>query len=423
MNLPFFIAKRISSSHGSGYAGSIIKLAIITTALCIAIMILSSAVIAGFKSEISEKIFGFWGHVHITDLHVTRNFELKPIQKDKSLIDSMLSISGLHYQNSKGRMTSTKGGVKSINPYIRYPGILKTKEEMEPIVLKGISEDFDLTRFGTYLRDGSFIEFTDSIASREIVISDQTSRRINLNVGDRVNVHFIIDDQQYKRGFKVKGIYKTGLEEYDRKFAFIDMRILQSLLGWSDNMIAGYEVTLDDYSDSSVIADYVYQEILPNGLFAETIQEKHRSIFEWLELQNINERVIILLMAIVGLINMCTALLILILERSRMVGVLKSLGQSSMEIRKIFIFSAVQILLVSLFIGNLLALGLAFLQKQTGWLKLDEENYYLSHVPIELDPGRIILINICAIIITGIVMLLPSLIITRISPIKILRFD
>ncbi len=423
MNVALFLARRISSNSTSGYSGKLIKLAIATTSLCIATMVLSSTVIKGFKKEISHKIFGFWGHVHLTDLHVTRNFELRPIKYDKTMVDSLMAIGSLEYLSEAGTNETTIGGVSSVSPYINYPGVMQRKDQIDAIVLKGLDSGYDINRFSEYIKEGAFPNLSDTIASREILISEQTSKRLFLNIGDKVVLNFIVDKDPIKRRFKVSGIYRTGLEEYDVKFAFVDLRALQAILGWESDMIAGYEVFLDDFHDAKVVADYVYQEVLPPNMYAATIQEKQRSIFEWLELQDINERVIFLMMALVALINMATALLILILERSRMIGVLKSLGQDSWSLRRVFIYSAIIIVLSSLLIGNFIGLGIAFLQKFIGFLKLDETNYYLSEVPIHFDIFSLLMINLFVVVVTAVMMVLPTYLVTRIKPIDMLRFE
>ena len=423
MNIALFLARRISSNSTSGYSGKLIKLAIATTSLCIATMVLSSTVIKGFKKEISHKIFGFWGHVHLTDLHVTRNFELRPIKYDATMVDSLLAIGSLEYLSEGGTDEATNGGVASVSPYINYPGVMQRKDQIDAIVLKGLDSGYDVNRFSEYIKEGVFPNLSDSIASREILISEQTAKRLFLGIGDKVVLNFIVDKDPIKRRFIISGVYRTGLEEYDVKFAFVDLRALQGILGWEPEMIAGYEVFLDDFHDAKVVADYVYQEVLPPNMYAATIQEKQRSIFEWLELQDINERVIFLMMALVALINMATALLILILERSRMIGVLKSLGQDTWSLRRVFLYSAIIIVMSSLLIGNLIGLGIAFLQKFTGILKLDETNYYLSEVPIHFDLFSLVMINLFVVVVTAIMMILPTYLVTRIKPIDMLRFE
>jgi len=427
MNFPLLIAKRIAKSSTSGHSGTLIKLAIASIALSIAVMLLATSVIKGFKSGISDKIYGFWGNIHVTDTHAARSFELRPIVNDQAIKDSIRSIGFLEYETNevgkRPQRLKTKGGVKSVSPFLTFPGILNRKELMEGIMLKGINAEYDKSLFEPYLKEGEFPSVEDSTASRGILISSQTAKRLKLVLDDKVNVHFLKDRNQVKRRVKVVGIYKTGLEEYDRKFAFIDMRIIQQILDLDADQVSGFEILVDEVEDAPVIADYIYNEILPRNMYAETIQEKQSSIFQWLELQNINENVALLLMVIVAIINMITVLLILILERSKMIGILKAIGQTDWELRQVFIYASLYILILALFFGNMIGLGLGWLQKTTHFLKLDETNYYLSSVPIEFDLMSILAINIGAIIITALVMILPTFLVTRISPIDILRFD
>ncbi len=427
MYFSLYIAKRIVKSSTAGYSGALVKLAIASIALSIAVMLLSTSVILGFKNEISNKIYGFWGNIHITDVKSTRNFELRPIQNTAAIQDSILSISGLKY-NSEPRgkppkMRETKGGVSYVMPFITFPTIISTKNEIEAVVLKGVGPTYKKDFFETYIKEGTFLLETDSSVSRKIMISEQTAARLHLKLDDPINVHFLKDNNQIKRRLNIGAIYKSGLEEYDRKFAFVDMRLIQDVIGWDRDKVGGLEVYVDNIDDVSTIADYIYQEVLPTNLYAQTIHEKQSSIFEWLELQNINESMILLLMIIVGIINMSTALLIIILERSSMIGVLKSLGQTDFGVRKIFIASGVYIICLALILGNLLGLGLGWLQKKFGFMALDEANYYLTQVPIEFDLWSILSINIGAILVTAIVLIIPSFLVTTISPISILRFD
>ncbi|MDA8692603.1 FtsX-like permease family protein [Saprospiraceae bacterium] len=429
MNLPYYIARRISKSSTAGISGKIIKIAIASISFSMAIMILSTAVLLGFKEEVSEKVFGFWGHIHITDTRMSRTFELSPILNDDALKDSIRSIAQLSYSavdNKTGRLSErqTNGGVKEIVPYIVMPGIINSKSEaMEAVLLKGLNKEYDWKNFEAYLKEGTFPSFMGEKATRDILISEQTSKRMQVKVGEKVIIYFLKDQDPIKRAFTVSAIYKTGLEEYDKKIGFVDIRVLQDVLDWRPDEVAGFEVFIDDIDDVAPIADYIYSEILPPQLYDETIKEKFASMFDWIKMQDINGILLLVLMAIVALVNMCTALLILILERSQMIGVLKSLGLSNWGLRKIFIYIALWIMGISLIIGNLLGLGIGFIQKMTGLIKLDEANYYLSEVPVKFDMLSILGVNIAAIVMTMIVMIIPTYLVTKIKPVEILRFQ
>jgi len=273
------------------------------------------------------------------------------------------------------------------------------------------------------LIEGDIIEYPDSASSDDILISKYTSGRMNIEMGQRLIVSFIKDRNHIKRRFTVKGIYNTGLEEYDSKIAIVDIREIRSILGWGSDQVGNIEVLVEHKEDIAVISDYIYYEELPAHLFSATIQEKLPSIFEWLKLQDINEQIILALMIVVGVINMITVLLILILERSKMIGVLKALGANNWSVRKIFLYNAGYIIVFGLIAGNILALSFCFLQKKFGLISLDEESYYLSVAPIDLELWSIILVNIGTFIVILVVMTLPTLLISWITPIKVLRFE
>ena len=251
-----------------------------------------------------------------------------------------------------------------------------------------------------------------------------------MNYGDEIKIfgmdwaiiHFVEKGEQLKRRFKVSGVYRTGLEEYDRKFALVDIRQIQRLLGWEESQVSGFEVFIDDIDDLQPINEYIYFEELPADLYAETIREKLPEIFDWLDLQDINEVVILSLMIIVAIINMVTALMILILERTNMIGILKALGTANWGIRKIFLYYAAYIVILGLFWGNLIGIGLCLLQDRFEFITLSEENYYLSTAPIDLNFWPILLLNLGTLAITLFFLIIPSYLVTSISPVKAIRF-
>jgi lipoprotein-releasing system permease protein len=273
-----------------------------------------------------------------------------------------------------------------------------------------------------YIKRGKRLGIQDSTMSRDILISEQTAKRLQIDTGDTFIVHFVEKGEQLQRRFFVSGVYKTGLEEYDQKFALVDIRQIQQLLGWSEQEVSGFEVFIDEIDDLIPLAEHIYFEELPNDLYAETIREKLPEIFDWLDLQNINEIVILGLMVIVAIINMVTALLILILERSNMIGILKALGSSNWSIRKIFLYYAAYIILVGLFWGNLIGIGLCVFQDQFEFIKLSEENYYLSTAPIAINLWTIVALNAGTLLVTLVFLIIPSYLVTSVSPVKAIRF-
>lgn len=432
MNLERFIAKRVAASNQKSFSGLIIKIAIAAVALSLAIMIIASATIAGFKHQIGEKIFGFWGHVHITSTHINRTTgEAVPLDINQSFYPSLDTIGSVSYFDNLTILgwefphevkKETKGGIRHIQTFCLTPGLLKTKKEMEGIVLKGINKDFDWSFFDEYLIEGERLEMPDSTFGKGVILSKQTADRLQLKVGDRFIFNYVEDHDVKPRRFEVQGIYKTGLEEYDKKFALVDIRQVQQLLGWKEDQVSGFEVFLDDLDDLEILADYIYFEEIPGEMYAESIRSKYPAIFEWLALQDINEAVIIILMLVVGIINMITALMILILERTNMIGIMKSLGQTDWGIRKTFLYHAGYIILTGLFWGNLMGIGFCVLQKYTGIIQLSEENYYLSVAPIEINFWSIFLLNLGAIVVIMLFLTIPSMLVSKISPVKAIRF-
>ena len=425
MNFSLFIANRFVSSRATSFTRTIINIAVFAVALSMVVMVVATSLISGFQQEINKKIFGFWGHIQITDVNVNRNFESIPVDLFQPFYPSLDTVRRVQFYYSNlpnASLQSTKGGVKHIQAFAIKPGIIKTKNVIEGIVLKGVGQDYDWSFMQSYLQEGRILAKNDTNKVREILISQQTANRLNVTLNEKFIIFFVNKGAQSKRVFQICGIYKTGLEEYDRKIALANIEDTQELLGWDRTQVSGFEVFLDDIADLQPISEYIYAEKLPEKLYATTIREKFSGIFEWLDLQNINERVILGLMVFVAIINMMTALLILILERTNMIGILKCLGTSDWVIRKIFIYHAAYILLVGLFWGNLIGLSLCWLQKTFRWIKLTEADYYLSYAPVEISFNTVLMLNGLTLFVTLLFLLIPSWLVTKVTPIKAIQF-
>lgn len=431
MNFPFYIARRIAFSGGKNFSRLIIRIAIVAVALSVAVMISATALISGFKTEISRKIFEFWGHIHISDTSYSLSFEPQPIPLHQSFYPYLDTIRRINYtlkEEAGGRATGREiptqshGGIRHIEPFAHKPGIIRTKTAMEGILLKGIGTDFDWNNLKPYLMEGRTIQFNDSTPSRDIIISRQTADRLSVGPGDKFVVHFVKSGEQLARMFQVCGIYKTGLEEYDRKFAICDIRMVQDLLGWKPDQVAGFEIWLDDLHDLDLYNQYIYNEVLPPDLLCVSIKDKFPAIFEWLELQDYNEVVILSLMLAVAIINMITALLVLVLERSTMIGILKALGETNARIRSVFLYYAAVITLSGMFWGNLIGLGFCFLEDRFHFIKLNEADYYLSYAPVKMQWLPILGVNVGTLVVTLIFLILPSFAVSKISPIRAIEF-
>lgn len=430
MNFSAFIARKVAAGGGPSFSRMIIRIAVVAVALSMTVMVVSSALIAGFKEEIADKIFGFWGHIHISDYNQSRSLtEVHPLSIEQDFYPAIAETGPIKYitdddwfgQRVQSEQT-TRGGIRHIQTYTLYPGIIKAKDELEGIVLKGIGKDFEWSYLQRYLREGEALTLVDSAVDQGILLSEYTAKRLRLSVGDKINIFFVTNTyEELQRRFTVKGLYKTGLEEYDREFAIVDMRRIQQILGWEKGEVGGFEIFLDDIEDLDPFATHIYHD-LPIGLTAESIKDKMRAIFEWLDLQDVNENVIMGLMLVVAIINMITALLILILERTNMIGTLKSLGASNWSIRKVFLYYAGYIILTGLFWGNAIGLGLCWLQDTFGLVKLDEANYYLSVAPIKVEWWTIVFLNVGTLILTLLFLIVPSYLVSRIEPVKAIRF-
>jgi lipoprotein-releasing system permease protein len=430
MKIEFFLARRIALGGQHSFSRIIIRIAAVAVAISVAVMIISTALITGFKKEISSKIFGFWGHIHVTQTGFGNSLlDTPPLEFSPSLFQSIDTIGRLRYfeeiptQNGyQEREGITRGGVAHLQVYALKAGIIQAKEDIEGIILKGIGSDFNWKFLNSYIKEGSVIDFPDSVASTDILISQQTANRLKLELNQSLIVHFIQQGEQLRRRFTVKGIYKTGLEEYDRQFALVDIRQIQQLLGWRPTQVSGLEIFVEDLQDARPLADHIYFNILPSDLYAEPIRQKLPEIFEWLDLQDINEVVILVLMVIVAVINMITALMILILERTNMIGTLKALGATNWNIQKMFLYHAAYIIILGLVLGNLLGLGICWMQDTFEFIRLSEENYYLATAPIAFNMWGFLMINLGTLLVTLVFLLIPTFLVLSISPVKAIRF-
>jgi lipoprotein-releasing system permease protein len=405
LNLPFFIAKRITFNSKRTFSKLIVRIAILGIMLGLAVMILAVAIVKGFKTEIREKVRGFSGDIQISKLNLNSSYENTPF-----------SMSDADFTK-----ISTGQGVLFMQPFATKPGIINTGEEAEGVVLKGVDKSYDSQYFKNILIDGQFIDFADSTKSKsQILISKFTSDRLNLKVGDDFLMYFI-ENSLRKRKFKIVGIYNLGVEEVDKVFVIGDINLIRGLNNWEENQVGGYELRVNNFDNLEQIEARVYDE-LSAELKSYTVKQNYPAIFEWLSLLDVNTQVILILMMAVAVINMISALLIMILERTNMIGILKALGNSNWNIRKIFLYNAGYLIGLGLFLGNILGVGLGFIQFKTHFLKLDQASYYISFVPVQLDIQDVLLLNAGTLIISLLVLLVPSLLVSRISPLKAIRF-
>jgi lipoprotein-releasing system permease protein len=405
-----FIANRLAFNRQKSFSRFIIRLSIAATIISVAVMIVSISLANGFQEAVSQKIFSFWGHVRIQEK-----------QPDKAIIAEEWPI----FQNDTvERAINTHPNVSSISPFATKYALLKSNQEMEGLMVKGLGKNYPFNQWKTFLKQGQLINFPDSGFSRQIIISSYTASRMKLAVGDSLVLYFIQKTELPKpRKVLIGGIYKTGIEDYDKLFAIADIRLIQQLNGWSANQIGGYEIFLKNPNLIDSTSNQLYQmETFPESWDALSIKQASPQIFDWLNMQNTTRNILIAFMAIVAAINLITALLILVLERTRMIGILKSIGANNWTVQSIFLRYSIIITSIGIGLGTLLGLGLLWLQEKTGFIKLNEEAYFLDKAAVKIVWSQIIIIDLGTLAMCTIILLIPSLLVRKISPSRAIQF-
>lgn len=420
VNVAKYISGKTFQSSKRNFAGFIVRLTAIAVALSIAVMVISICIINGFRSQISEKVFGVWGHVHITHINSQR-FEEVPFADTVEWIKDLKALEQEDIDDEVFGQFSAP--VEHIQAFAHFPAIIRAKKEIDGLIIKGVDTTFDWQRFQMYMDEGETFEtYRDSADVRPLMLSRNSAQRLQLNVGERVVVYFIKDGKQIPRRFKITGIYHTGVSEFDQKLAFAPLPHVKEVMGWKENQIGGLELYINDLSKLEDITRYIFYEIVPNDMYARSIKSKLYPIFQWLELQKVNEYVILILMLVICMINMATGILILIFERTHLVGVLSSLGYPFRTIRNVFLYYAAYILSRGLLWGNLVAFILLLIQYYFQPITLDEESYYLAYAPVKFDWFRIILVNAGTVVLILLCMLIPTLLVKKLDPVRALRF-
>jgi lipoprotein-releasing system permease protein len=407
LNLSKLLADRIYQSNNDSKktAKPVVIIAISGIALGVVAMLLSVMVVTGFKNEISDKVTGFMSAIRVHQLANNNSFEEMPISSNQKYLDEIKKIKG----------------VTSIQNYAHKAGILKAKDEIQGVVLKGVDVTFDWNFFKNKITHGDKIDINNS-NKNEALVSKNLCDKLNLKVGDSFLIFFIQEDRKVRK-FVVKGIYNTGLsEDFDNLYVFCSMNVIQKVNNWDSTQVAGFEIKVDDLNN----LDYIRKEINDNVDYqtnVQTVKEIYPQIFNWLELQNLNVIVIIVLISLIAGTTMISTLLILILENRRPIGLLKAIGASDQTLTKTFLNLSSKILIRGLLLGNVIGLGLAYFQLKTGFITLDETSYYIKSVPINFSLIGILLINLGTYIICMLMLLIPGKIISKINPIESLRFD
>jgi len=413
LNLEYFIAKRIHFQQGKkNVSRPAVRIATIGIALGLAVMIISVAVVIGFKNEIRNKTIGFGGHIQITNFDNNNTYAMNPIKADNALIKKIASLDG----------------VRHVEKFATKPGIIKTDTEFQGIVIKGVDANFDWNFFKSNMVEGRIIDVSHSTASKEVVLSKYMANLLGLKLGDSFFTYFI-QDQVRARKFKIVGIYSTNFIEYDKLFLIADMRQVQSLNDWDKDSFSGLEVLISDFDRIDEVGDAVYDATANKfnkegaAYSTQTIKQINPQIFSWLDLLDMNVWVILFLMLAVSGFNMISGLLILILERTNMIGILKSIGATNWSVRKIFLYHSFFLIGKGMLWGNFIGLSLCAIQYFTGIVPLDPEAYYVATVPIYFNWLYIILLNVGTLIASLLMMIGPSYLITKINPAKIIRYE
>ncbi|WP_026474714.1 ABC transporter permease [Alkaliflexus imshenetskii] len=414
MKPEFFIAQKIRSGGVSGkkFAGPVLKVAVGGIVLGMVVMILSIAIGSGFKKEIREKIVGFGSHIHVVNYDFNLSYEANPIRNDENLVAAINALEG----------------VRAVQRFATKPGLLKTDSEMQGVILKGIGPDYDISFLQSILVEGELPATSSESPSVDILISSALSGMLHLNVGDPVFMYFFQEQIRVRR-FNVTGIYDSNLPDLDKMYVVADIRQIQRLNGWDEDQMAGYEILIHDFDRIDEVGMDVY-DIAATYISAEgtllrtqTIKQTQPQIFGWLDLLDMNIAVIIVLIVLVAGFNMISGLLILILERTNMIGILKALGMDNWPLRKIFLYLATHIALRGLIWGNVIGLGICILQQQFGIVKLDPANYFLDTVPVSLNLVHLLILNAGALVAVFLMMIGPSYLAARISPVRAILFD
>ena len=411
MNYELFIAKRIiaSKEHKNSVSSPIIKISILAIAIGIVVMLFSVATGVGLQKKIKEKISGFNGDIQISSYDANNSkITISPVTKHQDFFPDFGSVPN----------------VRKVQVYATRGGIIRTATEFEGVILKGVDKDYDWNFFAEYLQEGSLPDYSGKL-SNQVMISQKTSNRLSLAPQDEFYMFFVKNDPNKApnaRKFVVSGIFNSGFEEFDETFIIGDIRHIQRINQWSDDQVGGFELFLHDFNRLEESGFKVYETIDPT-LNAYTIAEQYPAIFEWLSLFDTNIVVIIAVMILVAGINMITALLVLILERTQMVGILKALGNSNWSIRKIFLYNAAYLIGRGLFWGNLVGIGLLLTQKYFGLISLNPETYYVNKAPVHLSVFSLLSINLGTLVLCLLMLILPSIIVSKISPVKAIKFD
>ena len=409
MNLPVYIAKNLIKGNKKAFSSFILRVSILATTISVAAMIVALSFINGFQQVVAEKIFHFWGHIRVQHYEPLKSTiaEASPIYRVDSVENNL--------RNNKS--------IKSFAPYANKSAILKNAGLIEGVLVKGIDESYPLEKIDRFLVKGKWPSLMKNDTSNQIALSSFTANQLNIKVGESILIYFIQENGELPKTRKliISGIYKTGIDVYDKVYAIGNLRMIQKLNDWDSSTVGGYEIDLFDVAQMENNAEEIYNK-LPAGWNAISLKQLSPEIFDWLELQNTNKAILIIVMIIIASINLITCLLILILERTNMIAMLKAMGTKENAIQQIFIYYGTWISFRGIGYGTILGLGICYLQQYTKFIKLNEEAYYIDAAPVSVDYTQVFLIALFTLVLSMLILVIPSIISRKINPSKALQF-
>jgi lipoprotein-releasing system permease protein len=410
MNTASFIADRIQASPTNRFSGLVIRISLGATIISVAVMIITVALAEGFQQRISEKVFSFWGHIRIQEKQPGKAIiaEEIPIRHNEALLQTLRQQPGVH----------------SVHPFATRYGLLKTREQMEGVMLKGLDRPEQFKQLAPFLEEGGLPALTDSGFSRDLLLSRYSAQRLQVKTGDSLLLYFIREGSApAAKKMRVSGIYKTGIEDYDQLFAIGDIKLIRQLNQWDPDQVGGYELFLNDPRTMEQAANTLYAlPDFPATWDAISVKEVSPQLFDWLQMQDLTRNVLIGFMTVVALINLICCLLILVLERIKMIGILKALGATDWLVQRIFLRFGLWITIRGVLIGTSIALVLLWLQEKTGFITLDEAAYFVDKAAVKIIPWQVITIAAGTMVSSFLLLLIPSWLVKKISPVKAIRF-
>jgi lipoprotein-releasing system permease protein len=409
LNTAAFIARRIAFNRERSFSRFIIRLAIAATVISVGAMILTLAFTNGFQYAISQKVFNLWGHLRVQHYSASRssNSEEAPMSKNDTVLHAL----------------KNDPDVRTVQAFATKFAVVRSLEGIDEVQVKGVEKDYDFANLQGFLRSGRWPHFPDSGYSHEVVLSQYTANQLKLKIGDKLLIYFIQPGEVTPRvrPMIVSGLYKTGIEDFDKLLAICDLRLIQRLNNWTPDEIGGYEIFTRDYKLADRVSARIYDQ-LPKDWAPRTTEETYTNIFDWLNLQNITIIIVLVIMIVVATLNLVTCLIILVLERTRMIGLLKAIGSPNVSIQRIFLYQGAFITLFGLVLGNVFGLSVCWLQDRYGFITLPEDAYFISKAVVKLEWWHVPLVNIGTFIICFLVLMIPTLVVRRMQPARAIQF-